>query len=87
MLEQSDELMKLQHNIFKSIYDFGLTLERIDFAHNVTLGRLKSRSRKSLTFQPKQILSEGFYKQIVIFQSEITPKGAVYTSMGEISLM
>ena len=87
MLEQSDELMKLQHNIVKCIRDFGLTLERRHFAPHVTLGRLKSRNRKSLTFQPKQILLEGLYKQIVIFQSELTPKGVVYTSMGEISLM
>ena len=87
MLEQSDELMKLQHNIVKCIRDFGLTLERRHFAPHVTLGRLKSRNRKSLTFQPKQILLEGLYKQIVIFQSELTPKGAVYTSTGEISLM
>ena len=85
--EHSEELMQLQHNTVKFVREFGIILQRRRFAPHVTLGRLKSRSRKSIAFQPKQIILEGFYEKIVIFQSELTPKGAVYTSMGEISLM
>ena len=87
MLEQSDELMQLQHNTVKCASAFGISLERKRFSPHVSLGRLKSRSRKSIGFQPQQIFLEGVSRKLVIFQSELTPKGAVYTSLGEISLM
>ena len=87
MLEHSDELMQLQHNTAKCVRDVGIFLEHRRFTPHVTLGRLKSRSRKSMAFQPQQIFLEGVSEKVVIFQSELTPKGAVYTSLGEISLM
>ena len=87
MLEYSDELMQLQHNTAKCVRAFGISLERRRFTPHVTLGRLKSRSRKSLAFQPKQIFLGGISEKVVISQSELAPKGAVYTSLGEISLM
>ena len=87
MLEHSDELMQLQHNTAKCVRAFGISLERRRFTPHVTLGRLKSRSRKSIAFQPQQIFLEGVSEKVVIFQSELAPKGAVYTSLGEISLM
>ena len=87
MLEHSDELMKLQHNTAKCVRAFGISLERRRFSPHVTLGRLKSRNRKAITFQPQQIFLEGVSEKVVIFQSELTPKGAVYTSLGKISLM
>ena len=87
MLEHSDELMQLQHNTAKCVRGFGISLERRRFTPHVTLGRLKSRSRKSIAFQPQQIFLEGVSEKVVIFQSELTPKGAVYLSLGEISLM
>ena len=87
MLERSEELMQLQHNTIKCVRSFGISLEHRRFTPHVTLGRLKSRSRKFLTFQPHQIFLEGVSEKVVIFQSELTPKGSVYTSLGEISLM
>ena len=87
ILEHSDELMQLQHNTAKCVRAFGISLERRRFTPHVTLGRLKPRSRKSLTFQPQQIFLEGISEKVVIYQSELTPKGVVYTSLGEISLM
>ena len=87
MLEQSDELMKLNHNTVKCIRAFGISQERKRFLPHVTLGRLKFRSRKSLTFQPQQIFLEGVSEKVVIFQSDLTQEGVVYTSLGEISLM
>ena len=87
MLEHSDELMQLQHNTAKCVRAFGISLERRRFKPHVSLGRLKYRSRKSIAFQPQQILLKGVSEKIVIYQSELTPKGAVYTSLGEISLM
>ena len=87
MLEHSVELMQLQQNTAKCVHAIGLSLERRRFAPHVTLGRLKSRSRKSIEFQPQKIILEGVSEKVVIFQSELAPKGAFYTSLGEISLM
>ena len=87
VLEHSDELMQIQHNIAKCVRTFEVSLERRRFTPHVTLGRLKSRSRKSIAFQPQQIFLEGVSEKVVIFQSELTPKGAVYSVLGEISLM
>ncbi len=87
MLEHSDELMQLQHNTAKCVRAFGISLERRRFTPHVTLGRLKSRSRKSIVFRPQQIFLEGVSEKVVIYQSELTPKGAVYRSLGEISLI
>ena len=87
MLERSDELIQLHYNIANCVRAFGISLERKLFTPHVTLGRLKSRSRKSIAFQPQQMFLERFSEKVVISQSELTPKGAVYTSLGEISLM
>ena len=87
MLELSEELVQLQHNTARCVRAFGISLERRRFTPHVTLGRLKSRSRKSIAFQPQQILLEGVSEKVVIFQSELTPNGAVYTSIGEILLI
>ena len=86
MLERSEELMQFQHNTAKCVRAFGISLERRRFTPHVTLGRLKSRSRKSIVFQPLQIFLVGVSEKVVIFQSELAPTGAVYTSLGEISL-
>ena len=86
MLEHSQELMHLQQNITKSARTSGISFERRRFTPHVTLGRLKPRSRKSLSFQPQQIILEGVSDKVVIINSELTPKGAVYTSIGGILL-
>jgi len=87
MLEHSEELMQLQHSVANCVSVFGISLEHRRFTPHVTLGRLKSRSRKSIAFQPQQIFLEGVSEKVIIFQTELTPKGAVYTSPGVISLM
>ena len=86
MLERSEELMQLQHSTSNCVRSFGITLEHRRFTPHVTLGRLKSRSRKSFSFQPHQIFLEGVSGKVVIFQSELAPTGAVYTSLGKIFL-
>ena len=87
MLEHSDELIQLQHNTAKCVRAFRISLERRCFIPHVTLGRLKSRSRESIVVQPQQIFLEGVSEKVVIYQSELTPKGVVYKSLGEIYLM
>ena len=87
MLEHSEELMRFQQNTAKCVRAFGKSLKRRRFTPHLTLARLKSHSRKSIVFQPQQIFLEGVFEKVVIFQSELAPKEAVYTSLGEISLM
>ena len=87
MLRHSEELMQLQYNTAKYVRGFGIPLEHRRFTPHVTLGRLKSRSRNSIAFQPQQIFLEGVSEKLVILQSELAPKGAIYTSLGEISFM
>ena len=87
MLENSEELMQLQLNTSKFVRAFGISLEFRRFTPHVTLGRLKSRSRKSIAFRPQQIFLEGVSEKVVIVKSELAPKGAVYTSVEEISFM
>ena len=79
--------MQLQHNTAKCVREVGIFLEHRRFTPHVTLGRLKSRSRESMTFQLQQIFLEGVSDKIVIFKSELAPKRAVHTSLGEIFLM
>ena len=87
MLEHSDELIQLQHNTAKCVRAIGISLEHRRFKPHVTLGRLKYRSRKSMAFQSQQIFLEGVSDKIVIFKSELARKRAVYTPLGEISLI
>jgi len=87
MLERSEELMQLQHSVANCVRSYGISLECRRFTPHVTLGRLKARSRKSLAFQPQQIFIEGVSEKVIILQSVLALKGAVYSSLGEISLM
>ena len=87
MLEYSEELNDLQYNIAKCVRNFVISTECRRFTPHVTLGRLKSRSRKIIAFQPRQIFLEGVSEKVVIFQINLAQKGAVYTSLGEISLL
>ena len=87
MLERSEELIQLQHSAVNCVRGFGISLEHRRLTPHVTLGRLKSRSRKSIAFQPQQIFLECVSEKVVILQSELAPKGPVYTLLGEISLM
>ena len=50
MLEQSDDLIQLQHSTAKCVRDFGISLECRRFKPHVTLGRLKFGSQNPLHF-------------------------------------
>ena len=63
MLENSEKLMQLQHNIAKCVCDFGISLAHRGFTPHVTLGRLKSRSRKSIAFRPQQFFLRVFLRR------------------------
>tara|TARA_B100000579_G_scaffold236147_1_gene193653 strand:- start:981 stop:1394 length:414 start_codon:yes stop_codon:yes gene_type:complete len=87
MLQNSNELAQFQNYVANCVRAFGIPFERRRFSPHVTHGRIKSRCRKSLVFQPKQIYLEGVSEKVFIFQSKLIRKGAIYKPLGEISLI
>ena len=85
-LECNAALLELQTDVANCACDCGISLERRRFTPHVTLGRLKSGSRKIFEFQPVKIFLEGVADSVILFQSELTPEGAIHTALGEISL-
>ena len=86
LLECNAELLELQTDVVNCARGCGISLERRRFAPHVTIGRLKSGSRKIFEFQPVNIFLEGVADSVILFQSELTPEGAIHTALGEISL-
>ena len=86
LVECNVELLKLQTDVAKCVRGCGIPLERRRFVPHVTLGRLKPRSGKSVDFRAHNILLAGIVDTVILFQSELTPEGAIHTALVEISL-
>ena len=86
MLECNAELLELQTDVAKCARGCGISLERRRFAPHVTLGRLKPYAGKSVDFQAHNILLAGVADTVTLFQSELTPNGAIHTTLAEIPL-
>ena len=86
LVECTVELLKLQTDVAKCVRSCGISLERRRFVPHVTLGRLKPRSGKSVDFRAHNILLAGIVDTVILFQSELTPEGAIHTALVEISL-
>jgi len=65
---------------------YGITPERRRFAPHVTLGRLIQRAGKTVDFKVRNILLSGIADSVTLFQSELTPDGAIHTALAEIPL-
>ena len=86
LLECNAELLELQTDVVNCARGCGIFLERRRFTPHVTLGRLKPYAGKSVDFQAHNILLAGVADTVTLFQSELTPNGAIHTALGEISL-
>ena len=86
LVECTVELLQLQTDVANSARSWGISLERRRFVPHVTLGRQKPRSRKSVDLQAYNILLVGVADTVTLFQSELTPNGAIYTALAEIPL-
>jgi len=86
LLECTAELRQLQTDVVKCVRSCGISWERRRFVPHVTLGRLKPRCRKSIALQSQNILFVGFVNSVTLFQSELTPNGAIHTVLAEIPL-
>ena len=78
--------MQLQLDVANCGRGCGISLERRRFAPHVTLGRLKPYAGKSVDFQAHNILLAGVADTVTLFQSELTPNGAIHTALAEIPL-
>jgi len=86
LVEQTAELLRLQRDLLNCVRKYGITLERRRFVPHVTLGRLKPHAGKTVDFKVRNILLSGFAESVTLFQSELTPDGAIHTALAEIPL-
>ena len=86
LLECTAELLQLQTDVAKCVRSCGISIERRRFVPHVTLGRLKPYAGKSVDLQTQNILFAGVADAVTLFQSELTPNGAIHTALAEIPL-
>ena len=86
LVECTVELLKLQTDVAKCVRSCGISLERRRFVPHVTLGRLKPCAGKSVDLQAHNIFLVGVADTVTLFQSELTPNGAIHTALAEIPL-
>ena len=86
LVERTAELLQLQSDVANCVRKYGITLERRRFVPHVTLGRLKTRAGKTVDFKVRNILLSGIAESVTLFQSELTPDGAIHSALAEIPL-
>ena len=86
LLERTVELLKLQSDVANCVRSYGISVERRRFVPHVTLGRLKSHSGKAVNFQPLTIFFEGEANAVTLYQSQLTPDGAIHTALADVPL-
>ena len=85
-LERTVELLQLHTDVSNCVQSFVIYPKRKRFVPHVTLGRLKPRAWESIDLQSYNILLAGVADTVTIFQSELTPTGAIHTAIAEIPL-
>ena len=86
LLECTAELLQLQADVVNCVRSCGISIERRRFVPHVTLGRVKPYAGKSVDLQTQNILLAGVSDAVTLFQSELTPNGAIHTALAEIPL-
>ena len=86
LLECTAELRQLQTDVVNCVRSCGISPERRRFVPHVTLGRLKPYAVKSVDLQTQNILFAGVADAVTLFQSELTPNGAIHNALAEIPL-
>ena len=87
LVEQTTELLRLQSDVANCVRKYGITPERRRFVPHVTLGRLKPHAGKTVDFKVRNFLLSGIADSVTLFQSELTPDGAIHTALAEIALI
>lgn len=89
--EGSEQLKKLQSTLEEELEKSGWAKDKRDFSPHLTLCRIKSgKAGKKLAKIPDEYegwrLGKISVDELVVYESELTPKGAVYTALGSYEL-
>jgi 2'-5' RNA ligase len=88
---QTDVLGSIQQSVNSGLNEIGFTTEKRPFRGHLTFGRIKSRidqDRLLEAFHAQQkFVSKSFtVENLVMFKSELTPDGPIYTKLYEMPL-
>ena len=86
LVEHTTKLLRLQSDVANCVRKCGITPERRRFVPHVTLGRLKPHAGKTVDFKVRNILLSGIADSVTLFQSELTPDGAIHTALAKFPL-
>ncbi|NUM35164.1 MAG: RNA 2',3'-cyclic phosphodiesterase [Candidatus Brocadiae bacterium] len=87
-----DTLRSLSHSLDQEMQKFGVPLEGKEFSPHITLGRAKKGAeiqgdyQKILAEHSALPFGEQQVKSIILFKSDLQPKGPVYTPLYNLSL-
>lgn len=87
-----EECIELAKQIDNNLLRLGFPVEQKDFVPHLTLGRVKSPRGKNelaelITSLKTQSIGEMHISKIEVMGSQLTPKGAIYTTLQELPLM
>jgi len=90
-LEENHKLIELKQKVNASLNNFGFETEHKKFKPHLTLGRVKylkqSNTLKDLIEELKDnIIQENTIDEVILFKSELTPKGPVYSILKKFEL-
>jgi len=90
-IQDSEDIIKLQCGIDKSMAEFGFEREDREFKPHLTIGRIRSLKNVDMLIKELATLKDVDFgkievKNIVIMKSELKPSGAEYFRLNEISI-
>jgi 2'-5' RNA ligase len=85
-VEPEADLTRLAKRVERAVVSSGLPAERRRFRAHLTLGRVRNRRFPSVAEEPAPDCPAFAVEEIVLFQSELLPSGAVYTPLERIAL-
>ena len=88
---QTDVLGSIQQSVNGGLNEIGFTTEKRPFRGHLTFGRIKSRVDQdrlldALHAQQKFVSKAFTVENLVMFKSELTPSGPIYTKLYEVPL-
>ncbi len=91
-LEPHDDILKLSESILVELEKIGIERDRQNFVPHLTIGRIKHLDDKKFFQQVIDKYREGFIQKeevntIHLFESQLSPKGPIYTIIGSYSFL
>ena len=86
MIEASDELQKIWQAVAQAVRRRAIPLEKRRFYPHITLGRLRTNGKLRMQLPPMQTNLQGEVGHLCIYQSTLTPHGAIYEVLYQVEL-